>query len=187
MYMLHVACTCCMCMYMYVLHMPLIQSVYLATPGYQKLSAADHRLEVESTDQATMSFMRKTTEMLTQQLTQEIDHKLELSTTLDGDEAIQLVMQQKEVNRLRKCNASAAAAVSSWAVPLQPAMAAVGGCRVLSLDGGGIRGLIQIEVLCELERVTGKKITQLFDTIIGTSTGGIIALGMVYCKLQNFM
>ena len=55
-----------------------------------------------------------------------------------------------------------------------------GGSRILFLDGGGIRGLIQIEMLQELERKTGRKITELFDWIVGTSTGGIVALGLVY-------
>ena len=43
-----------------------------------------------------------------------------------------------------------------------------------------MRGLIQIEILSTLERYTGHKITDLFDWIIGTSTGGIVALGLVY-------
>ena len=55
-----------------------------------------------------------------------------------------------------------------------------GGARVLCLDGGGIRGLIQMEVLSQLERATGKKVTELFDWIIGTSTGGVVALSLVY-------
>ena len=59
---------------------------------------------------------------------------------------------------------------------------AEGGSRILSLDGGGIRGLVEIEILSEIERLTGKKITDIFDIIIGTSTGGIVALGLVYCK-----
>ena len=46
-----------------------------------------------------------------------------------------------------------------------------------------MRGLIQIEILFELERVTGKSITELFDVIMGTSTGGILALGLVYKKM----
>ena len=54
--------------------------------------------------------------------------------------------------------------------------------RILSLDGGGVRALIQIEVLSEIERITGNKITEIFDWIIGTSTGGIIALLLVYSK-----
>lgn len=59
------------------------------------------------------------------------------------------------------------------------------GSRVLFLDGGGIRGLIQIEVLMELERRTGRRVTELFDWIIGTSTGGIVALGLVYGELKS--
>jgi uncharacterized protein len=50
--------------------------------------------------------------------------------------------------------------------------------RVLSIDGGGIRGLIPALVLAEFERCSGKPIAELFDFIAGTSTGGIIALGL---------
>ena len=57
------------------------------------------------------------------------------------------------------------------------------GSRVLFLDGGGIRGLVQIEIMMELEKRTGRKITELFDWIVGTSTGGIVALGLVYGEL----
>ncbi len=58
------------------------------------------------------------------------------------------------------------------------------GSRVLCLDGGGIRGLIQLEILGQLEKKTGRRVTELFDWIIGTSTGGIIALGLVYGELS---
>ena len=51
---------------------------------------------------------------------------------------------------------------------------------MLCLDGGGIRGLVQLEMLSQLELKTGRRITELFDWIIGTSTGGVIALGLVY-------
>ena len=51
---------------------------------------------------------------------------------------------------------------------------------MLFLDGGGIKGLVQIEALMQLEEATGRKITELFDWIIGTSTGGIVALALVY-------
>jgi patatin-like phospholipase/acyl hydrolase len=50
--------------------------------------------------------------------------------------------------------------------------------RVLSIDGGGIRGIIPAMVLDTLEQQTGKPIYQLFDLIAGTSTGGILSLGM---------
>ncbi len=50
--------------------------------------------------------------------------------------------------------------------------------RILSIDGGGIRGLIPALVLAELERQTGKPVADCFDLIAGTSTGGILALGL---------
>jgi len=50
--------------------------------------------------------------------------------------------------------------------------------RVLSIDGGGIRGIIPAMVLAEIERRTGRQIAEMFDLIAGTSTGGILALGL---------
>ncbi|WP_323972174.1 patatin-like phospholipase family protein [Aeromonas hydrophila] len=50
--------------------------------------------------------------------------------------------------------------------------------RILSIDGGGIRGLIPALVLAEIEAKTGKAIANSFDLIAGTSTGGILALGL---------
>lgn len=50
--------------------------------------------------------------------------------------------------------------------------------RILSIDGGGIRGIIPLKVLQYIEKKTGQPIHKLFDFIGGTSTGGIIALGL---------
>lgn len=50
--------------------------------------------------------------------------------------------------------------------------------RLLSIDGGGIRGLIPAIVLAHIEQQTRKPICELFDAIAGTSTGGILALGL---------
>lgn len=58
------------------------------------------------------------------------------------------------------------------------------GSRILFLDGGGMKGLVQIEILSQLEERTGRRITELFDWIVGTSTGGIIALALVYGENQ---
>jgi patatin-like phospholipase/acyl hydrolase len=76
--------------------------------------------------------------------------------------------------------------------------------KLLALDGGGIRGLITIEVLAEIERqlkqalIQGGKLqpgdrfvlADYFDYIAGTSTGAIIAtalsLGMSVDKIRQF-
>ena len=48
--------------------------------------------------------------------------------------------------------------------------------KVLSLDGGGIRGIIPAIILKEIEKRTQKRIWELFDLIAGTSTGGFLAM-----------
>jgi patatin-like phospholipase/acyl hydrolase len=52
--------------------------------------------------------------------------------------------------------------------------------RILSIDGGGIRGILPAAILTalELRYLGGKSIGDYFDMISGTSTGGIIALGL---------
>jgi predicted acylesterase/phospholipase RssA len=50
--------------------------------------------------------------------------------------------------------------------------------RVLAIDGGGIRGILPAMVLADLERRTNRPIIDLFDLIVGTSTGGLVALAL---------
>lgn len=50
--------------------------------------------------------------------------------------------------------------------------------KILSIDGGGIRGLIPALILAAIEQRTQRPIADLFDLIVGTSTGGVIALGL---------
>jgi uncharacterized protein len=50
--------------------------------------------------------------------------------------------------------------------------------RVLSIDGGGMKGVIPAQYLKRIEENTGRPIHEHFDLITGTSTGGIIALGL---------
>ena len=50
--------------------------------------------------------------------------------------------------------------------------------RVLAIDGGGIKGVIPAAFLAAIEETTGERIVENFDLIAGTSTGGIIALGL---------
>src|SRR5688572_21654807 len=50
---------------------------------------------------------------------------------------------------------------------------------VLCLDGGGVRGLIELDTLAAISASAGgRPINELFDLIVGTSTGGMIALGV---------
>src|SRR5688572_8684883 len=69
--------------------------------------------------------------------------------------------------------------------------------RLLALDGGGIRGLITVEILAGLEAMLRKQtgntdlvLADWFDYVAGTSTGAIIAtcvaLGMPMDELRKF-
>lgn len=53
------------------------------------------------------------------------------------------------------------------------------GYRVLSLDGGGVRGIVELKILSAIEGRLGIPIKNLFDFVIGTSTGAVV-IGGVY-------
>jgi uncharacterized protein len=50
--------------------------------------------------------------------------------------------------------------------------------RILCIDGGGIKGVFPAAVLSKLEKNLDRPIAEYFDLIAGTSTGGIIAIGL---------
>lgn len=50
--------------------------------------------------------------------------------------------------------------------------------QMLALDGGGIRGVFTAALLADIEKRFNTRIADHFDLIVGTSTGGIIALGL---------
>lgn len=50
--------------------------------------------------------------------------------------------------------------------------------RILSIDGGGIRGIIPLTCLIRLEAHVGAPCTEAFDMVAGTSTGAVIAAGL---------
>ncbi len=50
--------------------------------------------------------------------------------------------------------------------------------NVLSIDGGGIPGIIPAVILKSIQKALGRPLHDFFDLIAGTSTGGIIALAI---------
>lgn len=49
--------------------------------------------------------------------------------------------------------------------------------RVLSIDGGGVRGIMASLLLAEIERRTSRPVGELFDVVAGTSIGAVLAVG----------
>ena len=50
--------------------------------------------------------------------------------------------------------------------------------KILTIDGGGIKGVFPASFLASIEENIGRPLWEFFDLIAGTSTGGIIALGL---------
>jgi patatin-like phospholipase/acyl hydrolase len=50
--------------------------------------------------------------------------------------------------------------------------------KVLSVDGGGIKGIYSARILEQFEKKFNCRLADYFDLICGTSTGGLIALGL---------
>lgn len=81
---------------------------------------------------------------------------------------------------LRECIVCAAFTQDNWpySMRVRPHMS---GLRVLSLDGGGVRGIIELTILDRLEKKIGLGLPlgEFFDLIIGTSTGRSLIVTLV--------
>lgn len=57
--------------------------------------------------------------------------------------------------------------------------------NILSIDGGGIRGIIPAMILAHIEHTTQKSVSELFDLVVGTSTGGILACALTRSNISQ--
>lgn len=104
-----------------------------------------------------------------------VNRRLSFSTSIgSAEDTFALVLQQRELAQYNKTLKKSVMPNTHFAIQ--------GGSRILFLDGGGIKGLVQLEILMQIEQETGCSITELFDWIVGSSTGGVIALALVYGK-----
>eukprot|EP00889_Picochlorum_renovo_P002595 jgi/Picre1/29625/NNA_005010.t1 len=53
------------------------------------------------------------------------------------------------------------------------------GVRILSLDGGGMKGLATIRLLRDIEKRSNRPLHELFDLVVGTSTGALLAVALM--------
>lgn len=56
--------------------------------------------------------------------------------------------------------------------------------RILEVDGGGVKGVIPMTVLKEIEQLLGKPIYEIFDLMVGTSIGAIICGALASGKID---
>lgn len=83
-----------------------------------------------------------------------------------------------KVNLIHLEEKTASTSTSQSGSPTEAHEAETPRCRLLCLDGGGIRGIVLIQMLLEIERLAQSPIQHMFDWVAGTSTGGILALGL---------
>jgi patatin-like phospholipase/acyl hydrolase len=68
--------------------------------------------------------------------------------------------------------------IALLSLTISPVLAEGKTIKILSIDGGGVKGIVSARILQEIEKRTKKHTTQLFSAAIGTSTGGLLVLGL---------
>eukprot|EP00795_Rhopilema_esculentum_P002165 gene2165-17755_t len=131
----------------------------------------------------------KTEESQLQKLNQLVHHMREYPVTRalvkreGGIQTLLSLRHQTKDDEIRMY-AKAALTILGYADPVKE-----NGIRILSLDGGGTRGVITIQILMKLEELTGQRVHEMFDLIVGTSTGALLAflLGIQRATLEEAM
>ncbi|KAM9171845.1 calcium-independent phospholipase A2-gamma [Pangshura tecta] len=93
-----------------------------------------------------------------------------------------LLQLRQEIDETLRAAVMEALAIIGYTDPVK-----AWGIRILTIDGGGTRGLVALQTLRKLEELTGKPIHELFDYICGVSTGAILAfmLGLFHIPLDE--
>lgn len=94
----------------------------------------------------------------------------ESETICHGDEA-----EEAQMDGIEETDGECAQATATEANEKRTGL---GRGRLLCMDGGGIRGLVLVQMLLEIERIADTPIHHMFDWVAGTSTGGILALAL---------
>ncbi|XP_029171567.1 calcium-independent phospholipase A2-gamma-like isoform X2 [Nylanderia fulva] len=142
-------------------------NVHSSIPKHSIVSRTRHVLNSIVSAESNASKWRRIEELLLH-----IDQYPEARHYAIKEGAIKILLRTRRKTKDEQINTSIreALAVMGYIDPLPGR-----GIRILSIDGGGIRGVLVIEMLKKLEELTGKKTYEMFDYICGVSTGAILA------------
>lgn len=115
---------------------------------------------------------------------QEISPDDNITINLKGMSYEEFLSLQRLLHRLNISNITPKALVESYSHVKPLYQSSRDEFNILSLGGGGTRGFIQTRILHYIEKKTGKSIHELFDLVIGTSTGCFTVAGACFDRFQ---